>query len=97
MSLKLFKILTETDQQIDFDVTPILININHIISIKPINMMVNESLINGYWIRTSNGKKYRATDIPEALSTLLDDSEKKNLNPGIFPDVNQDVDSPVVQ
>ena len=25
MDLKLFKILTETDQQIDFDVTPILI------------------------------------------------------------------------
>ena len=79
MNLKLFKILTETDQQIDFDVTPILLNIDHIISVKPINMMVNETLINGFWIRTSNGKKYRATEIPESLMDLLVNTEKKNL------------------
>ena len=95
MNLKLFKILTETDQQIDFDVTPILLNIDHIISVKPINMMVNETLINGFWIRTSNGKKYRATEIPESLMDLLVNTEKKNLNTKAFPVANND-DAPTV-
>ena len=78
--LKLFKILTDSNQQMDFDVTPILINEDHLVSIKPIKMMINDHLLDGYWIRTSNGKKYRAVEIPEDLKTLLDQGEKKSLN-----------------
>lgn len=78
--LKLFKILTDSNQQMDFDVTPILINEDHLVSIKPIKMMINDHLLDGFWIRTSNGKKYRAVEIPGDLKTLLDQGEKKSLN-----------------
>ena len=78
--LKLFKILTDSNQQMDFDVTPILINEDHLVSIKPIKMMINDHLLNGFWIRTSNGKKYRAIEIPEEFKTMLEPGEKKSLN-----------------
>ncbi len=77
--LKLFKILTDSNQQMDFDVTPILINEDHLVSIKPIKMMINENLLDGFWIRTSNGKKYRAIDIPEEFKKQLVMGEKKSL------------------
>ena len=78
--LKLFKILTDSNQQMDFDVTPILINEDHLVSIKPIKMMINDHLLDGFWIRTSNGKKYRAIEIPSELRSLLESGEKKSLN-----------------
>ena len=78
--LKLFKILTDSNQQMDFDVTPILINEDHLVSVKPIKMMINDHLLDGYWIRTSNGKKYRAIEIPQELNELLEQGEKKSLN-----------------
>jgi len=78
--LKLFKILTDSNQQMDFDVTPILINEDHLVSIKPIKMMINDHLLDGYWIRTSNGKKYRAIEIPQELKDLLETGEKKSLS-----------------
>ena len=64
----------------DFDVTPILINEDHLVSIKPIKMMINDHLLDGYWIRTSNGKKYRAIEIPQELKDLLETGEKKSLS-----------------
>ena len=78
--LKLFKILTDSNQQMDFDVTPILINEDHLVSIKPIRMMINDNLLDGYWIRTSNGKKYRAIEVPEEYKAQMDEGEKKSLN-----------------
>lgn len=78
--LKIFKILTDSNQQMDYDVTPILINEDHLVSIKPIKMMINDNLLEGYWIRTSNGKKYRAIEIPQELKDLLQSGEKKSLN-----------------
>jgi hypothetical protein len=78
--LKLFKILTDSNQQMDFDVTPILINEDHLVSVKPIKMMINDHLLDGFWIRTSNGKKYRAIEIPPELNELLEQGEKKSLN-----------------
>ena len=78
--LKLFKILTDSNQQMDFDVTPILINEDHLVSIKPIRMMINESLLDGFWIRTSNGKKYRAIEIPNEYKEKMGQGEKKSLN-----------------
>ena len=79
-NLKLFKILTDSNQQMDFDVTPILINEDHLVSIKPIRMMINDNLLDGYWIRTSNGKKYRAIEVPEEYKVQMDEGEKKSLN-----------------
>ena len=34
-------------------------------------MVVEEKLVMGYWIRTTNGKKYRAVEIPEGLKATL--------------------------
>lgn len=74
MSLQKFKIVSPKDgQSVDSVFETLLINTDHIISLKPIRMVVEEKLIMGYWIRTTNGKKYRAVEIPEKLITLLED------------------------
>ena len=70
-NLKLFHILTNSDQQLEIEITPMVINLEHVVTIKPINIMMNEDLVEGYWIRMSNGKKYRATSAPEEIKTLL--------------------------
>ena len=77
MELKKFYILTKSEHQVEIEEEPILFNMDHIVSVKPIKMVINEQLMNGYWIRTSNGKKYRATKIPEDLRLMLDCAEKK--------------------
>lgn len=66
-----FSIINEkADQQIGTEEHEILINRNHIVSIKPINIMVTEGeVLKGYWIRNSNGKKYKATKIPSELES----------------------------
>lgn len=72
MSLERFKIVSPKDgQSVDNIFETLLINTEHIISLKPIRMVVDEKLVMGYWIRTSNGKKYRAVEIPESLKTIL--------------------------
>ena len=71
--MRLFHILTETNQRMDLEVVPMLINLNHLVSIKPIRIMANEELIDGYWVRISNGKKYRAIQIPAELKEQLED------------------------
>ncbi len=73
MEMRLFHILTETNQRMDMEVVPMLINLNHLVSIKPIRIMANDELIDGYWVRISNGKKYRAIQIPAELKIQLED------------------------
>ncbi len=51
---------------------PMLFNLDHIVSIKPIRIMMKSNIIDGYWIRTSNNKKYRAIAIPEDLEKELE-------------------------
>lgn len=64
-----FTILNEkSDQQLGMEEQIILINRNHIVSIKPINILAAEGeVIKGFWIRNSNGKKYKATQIPQEI------------------------------
>jgi hypothetical protein len=72
MALEKFKIVSPKDgQSVDNVFETLLINLDHIISLKPIRMVVEEKLMNGYWIRTTNGKKYRAVEIPHSLITLM--------------------------
>ena len=72
MSLQRFKIVSPKDgQSVDNIFETLLINTEHIISLKPIRLVVDEKLVMGYWIRTSNGKKYRAVEIPETLRAIL--------------------------
>lgn len=76
MALEKFRIVSPKDgQSIDNVFETLLINDDHIISLKPIRMVVEEKLVKGYWIRTTNGKKYRAVEIPERLKNLLDEDD----------------------
>jgi hypothetical protein len=76
MSLQRFKIVSPKDgQSVDNIFETLLINTEHIISLKPIRMVVDEKLVMGYWIRTSNGKKYRAVEIPEELKLTLGEDD----------------------
>lgn len=78
MALEKFKIVSPKDgQSVDNVFESLLINVDHIISLKPIRMVVEEKLVKGYWIRTTNGKKYRAVEIPPRFKNALaeDDSE----------------------
>lgn len=76
MALERFKIESPKDgQSVDNVFETILINIDHIVSLKPIRMVVSEKLVLAYWIRTTNGKKYRAVEIPELLRVKLSDEE----------------------
>jgi hypothetical protein len=76
MSLERFKIVSPKDgQSVDNVFETLLINVDHIVSLKPIRMVVEEKLIKGYWIRTTNGKKYRAVEIPEKLKATLSEDD----------------------
>lgn len=72
MALERFKIVSPKDgQSTDNIFETLLINTDHIVSLKPIRMVVDEKLVLGFWIRTTNGKKYRAVEIPLSLNTIL--------------------------
>lgn len=76
MLLKPFTIITHNESlQID-EKTPIIINLDHLISVKPIKISTkSRDVIEGYWIRLSNGKKYRAIQVPDIILDTL----KENL------------------
>lgn len=77
MALERFKIVSPKDgQSVDNIFETLLINTDHIVSLKPIRMVVDEKLVLGFWIRTTNGKKYRAVEIPEILATKLGNSDE---------------------
>ena len=76
MNLRPFKILNlEEAAPIKESSVAYLLNLDHIVSIKPINILIGGNLLRGYWIRLSNGKKYRALEIPKELETLLGNSD----------------------
>lgn len=64
-----FVLLTEKEGHISgLNREEILINPRHLVSIKPIKIMdENNNIYDGHWLRTSNGKKYKAIEIPEEL------------------------------
>ena len=77
MDLKKFRIVSPRDvQSTDNVYESLLLNINHVISVKPIKMVIEDKVVQGYWIRTSNGKKYRAVEIPTELSIVLNEKDK---------------------
>ena len=71
--LKRFNVLnSENDQNVEGIDYPVLLNVVQIVSIKSINIMFKENIIQGFWIRMVNGKKYKATRIPKDLKLLLE-------------------------
>jgi hypothetical protein len=61
-----------SDQTLGDETNAVLFNLDHIVSIKPIMISKDNQIIDGYWIRTSNGKKYRATKIPAELASFFE-------------------------
>ncbi len=58
----------------------VLFNLDHIISIKPIRISRSDKLLNGFWIRTTNGKKYRAAKIPDELLGIIGEKYQGAVN-----------------
>jgi hypothetical protein len=58
----------------------VLFNLDHIISIKPIRISRSDKLLNGFWIRTTNGKKYRASKIPDELLSEIGEKYQGAVN-----------------
>ncbi len=75
MNLHRFIIITHNAaQQVD-EKTSILINLEQIVSVKPIKLTTqSRDVIEAYWIRLTNGKKYRAIQVPEIILSALDES-----------------------
>ncbi len=75
MNLAKFIIMSRNESLEQDEKTSILINLEHIISVKPIKMSTtNRDIIDGYWIRLSNGKKYRAIQVPKIILSNLEES-----------------------
>ena len=75
MSFAKFTILKSNEAYQVQDHVEMIINLDHIVSVKPIKMAIPDQLvIEGYWLRLSNGKKYKAVTIPLELINILDES-----------------------
>jgi hypothetical protein len=82
-----FTILNPKDQNTARETeVEMLINIDHIVSLKPIRIASPDRLINGFWIRTTNGKKYKAVKIPSELLKTIGEEYASPIN------VNMDLD-----
>lgn len=68
------------------DEVEVLFNLDHIISIKPIRISRPDKLLNGFWIRTTNGKKYRASRIPDELLSIIGEKYQGPVNMITDPD-----------
>ena len=82
MAFLKFKIIQSKEEHtLETNLVDILFNVNHVVSIKPIKIILGENIIDGYWIRLTNGKKYKATSIPSELKKafLADESQEKEV------------------
>jgi hypothetical protein len=71
MKFRKFKILNTKVAGGQDEEVEVLFNLDHIISIKPIRISRPDKLLNGFWIRTTNGKKYRASRIPDEILSVI--------------------------
>lgn len=75
MALKQFTILNSNENQNSIDKVRMLINIDQIVSVKTINITDSDQrVIEGYWVRLTNGKKYKAISVPQMITELFDES-----------------------
>ena len=75
MNLAKFVITTRNESLEQDEMNSILINLDHVISVKPIKMTLsNRDVVDGYWIRLSNGKKYRAIQVPKIIHSNLEEN-----------------------
>ncbi|MGE3608737.1 MAG: hypothetical protein AB7I27_04040 [Bacteriovoracaceae bacterium] len=78
MKFQKFNILNPKGQELEE--VEVLFNLDHIISIKPIRIARPDKLLNGFWIRTTNGKKYRASKIPDSLLEIIGEKYQGTVN-----------------
>lgn len=72
MEFKKFTILNASSSHQGQEEIDILINPSHIVSIKSIKMTTADlRVIEGYWIRLTNGKKYKAVKIPDSIKDVF--------------------------
>jgi hypothetical protein len=72
MKIKKFTILNPKESNPEgTQETDMLINLDHIVSVKPIRIIGKDNIIQGHWLRLTNGKKYRAIQIPSELEDIL--------------------------
>lgn len=84
-----FKLFQDQEERlVDDQGVTMLINLDHLVSLKPINVPTADGIVRAYWLRLSNGKKYKATTIPEELATMFE-SEGNN----ILSNLNKDADA----
>jgi hypothetical protein len=87
MNFRKFVVLTPKDTLgRDMEEVEMLFNLDHIVSLKPIRINRPDKLINGFWIRTTNGKKYKATKIPDDLVQLIGEKYTVQMTGTIDPD-----------
>jgi hypothetical protein len=87
MNFSKFTILNPKDQNVARETeVEMLINLDHIISIKPIRIASPDRLVNGFWIRTTNGKKYKATKIPDNLLIAIGEKYATSINMNLDTD-----------
>lgn len=77
-----FTILNSREEATGTDEVEVLFNLSHIVSIKPIRISTPNKLRNGFWIRTTNGKKYKAVMIP---AELLKEIGEQYQGPIVYP------------
>lgn len=82
MKFKKFIILNGKSTSHATEEIEVLFNLDHIISIKPIRIASGDKLLNGFWIRTTNGKKYRASKIPDELVGIIGEKYQGTVNLG---------------
>ncbi len=100
MSFQKFRILNESNvQAYEKQESDLLINTDHIISMKPIKIVIDGELVKGYWLRLSNGKKYRATKIPAQFAKHLKHEDLMGSSEAPFVDTedfDEDTNGPLL-
>ena len=75
-----FQVLKNSSEEFEEDTTSkeetMLINQIHIVSLKPIRLSHKGHIYEAYWLRLTNGKKYRALQIPIELKLLLENNDE---------------------
>ena len=86
MNFLKFKIIqTREEHSVETNLVDILFNIDHIVSVKPIKIVLSDGILNGYWIRLTNGKKYKATEVPNELKSMLSETEHMEIGAEVAP------------
>ena len=86
MNFLKFKIIqTREEHSLETNLVDILFNIDHIVSVKPIKIVLSDGILNGYWIRLTNGKKYKATEVPNELKSILSETEHMEIGAEAAP------------